>query len=549
VITAEAPDYLPGGFGRLEPDAPDQVLEIADNRSVVDIKVRLWRSAVVSGAVHDSDDAPRRRVPVSLVRFAHDSGRPVVQIAAKTSTDDNGTFTFTGLRPGRYAVMASTRVTSFPATFVERFRTLTTPDAELTRVVVDVGGAPDQFAIRGGGFYQQYAAGLSERYVVARMGERRLAFEATVYPSPLSPATAFDVAAGARVAGLALSIGEGGGESVGGRVVGPDGPLVGVIVRLTPADWAAIGCGKDCDVARAVTAADGSFAWSVIPRGEYVVEAIKVGLSSQNTGSRRPRAVVTADGSSVLLRAGADPSAGEDQMLWARAPVVVGAGPVKLDLQARHGLQVSGEVRFSGTSEVPTPDVVQRMTVTLVPVDAGTALRPRPAQVDRNLRLRQGGLLPGRYVIAVSAPNDRWRPHGIMVDGHNVIDDVLNLDANATAMTVVFRDLPSSVAGVVVDKGAQIARATVGMFPADYRGWLGRGASSRLGRIMIADATGRFQFSWVPPGEYVLIALEEGRRIVLSDEAELARAAADGRRVSVREGDARVETLALSRRK
>ena len=93
------PVYYPGVF------APEEAAPIAvvagEERAGVDIPVRIWTMAKIRGRVTSTDGRARGNVLVTLVR-AFDSSA----VAATSAVAADGSFRFSGVTPGQYALVA-----------------------------------------------------------------------------------------------------------------------------------------------------------------------------------------------------------------------------------------------------------------------------------------------------------------------------------------------------------------------------------------------------------------------------------------------------------
>jgi protocatechuate 3,4-dioxygenase beta subunit len=76
---------------------------------MTDIVVRLTPEASLAGRVLDEDRNPVANVGVRLFRHTHQPGRPLTLPLTFAETDSTGAFRLTGIRPGRYYMVAIPR--------------------------------------------------------------------------------------------------------------------------------------------------------------------------------------------------------------------------------------------------------------------------------------------------------------------------------------------------------------------------------------------------------------------------------------------------------
>lgn len=103
----------------------------------------------------------------------------------------------------------------------------------------------------------------------------------------------------------------------------------------------------------------------------------------------------------------------------------------------------------------------------------------------------------------------------------------------------------TTLAGTVRDAAGQIlADYTVVAFAADSARW---GYQTRFVRSARPDQQGRFTIRALPPGDYLVIALEYVETGQEFDPEQLERWKTQGTRVTLREGESKDVTLTLSR--
>jgi hypothetical protein len=107
--------FLPLAYGAALSGDPGQPIEVRDGAVVEKLKVTLQRAGVISGQLTDDTGEPMSGVDVWAMQEQFFRGRkrmvPVSSSAPHIATDDTGQYRLTGLAPGEYLVMATTRAT------------------------------------------------------------------------------------------------------------------------------------------------------------------------------------------------------------------------------------------------------------------------------------------------------------------------------------------------------------------------------------------------------------------------------------------------------
>jgi hypothetical protein len=169
----------------------------------------------------------------------------------------------------------------------------------------------------------------------------------------------------------------------------------------------------------------------------------------------------------------------------------------------------------------------------MVTPSAGLFLMPARPQGDK---LVMEHVLPGRYrVIPTIGSTPGYYAASIMVGGRNVLGQEVELTSATSSIQVVYRPNPGSVRGTV-DQGEG---ATVLLWP--------EGPDiPEFVPAVVAGSRGEFEFRGVPPGEYVLVALD---RIPPNGGTEtfVRGTVAGGTRVEVQEGGSESVQVPLTR--
>ena len=172
---------------------------------------------------------------------------------------------------------------------------------------------------------------------------------------------------------------------------------------------------------------------------------------------------------------------------------------------------VSGTVSIEGSEKITNPVVVM-----LAPVSGGPPLR---AQAGKDLHFEfSGGLAPGRYRVFLPA-NRAFFLKSITAKGANVSGGQVDLQPNATVqLSLVMTpssDLKLPLQGVALRSGKPQAGAMVLLLPANH-------ATTDLIRRDQSDLDGSFNLSEIPPGDYRLLAIDNGHGLAYRDPKVIA---------------------------
>jgi protocatechuate 3,4-dioxygenase beta subunit len=117
--------------------------------------------------------------------------------------------------------------------------------------------------------------------------------------------------------------------------------------------------------------------------------------------------------------------------------------------------------------------------------------------------------LAGTARIVVSTPDEKWFLKSITVDGSDVADLPFEFGANGRVyedVEVVFSSNGASIAGRVADeRGTAVQHYAVIAFSADRDKWF---AGSRWLKMARADRDGAFRLAALPPGDYLIAAVD-----------------------------------------
>jgi hypothetical protein len=305
---------------------------------------------------------------------------------------------------------------------------------------------------------------------------------------------------------------------VSGIASGPDGPATGLVIQLVPAAAGEVALASDGPAT--VSDRNGRFGFSAVPAGQYLMRA------------------------SVTSHAVAG-STDRDGMLWAEAPVTVGAADVDgVALVLQQGLRISGSVHFDGAQSPPGG---ARSRVLIEPADAmpGLAIPPMPIAVNPNGQFISTGLPRGKYHVRLASAPPGWMVRRTTYNGADVTDTPLDLEiGDAEGVVLTLTDRVSGLRGVVSSRrGPPDPDAAVLVFPSDSQSWTNNGASERRVRSARTSATGQYGIPLLPPGEYYVAAIPDEHAIDWQDVAFLEALSGIATRVRIAEAQQRTHDL------
>ena len=184
-------------------------------------------------------------------------------------------------------------------------------------------------------------------------------------------------------------------------------------------------------------------------------------------------------------------------------------GPLALDSIGQTA--VSGAVSIEGTEKITNPVLVM-----LAPVSGGPPLR---AQTGKDLRFEfHADLAPGRYRVFLPG-NRAFFLKSITAKGADVFGGQVDLQPNSTVQLSLvmapFSNFKLPLKGVALRSGKPQAGAMVLLLPA-------KPATTDLIRRDQSDLDGSFSLSQIPPGDYRLLAIDNGHKLAYRDPKAIA---------------------------
>jgi hypothetical protein len=343
---------------------------------------------------------------------------------------------------------------------------------------------------------------------------------------------------------------------VSGSVTGPEGPVPNIGVRLLPAGLEDFATELGFESAVTLTDTGGAFTFLGVPSGAYTVKVLKTPRPAAPAGAPAGSIMVTTGsggvtfGTSMIVPGGAAPlPLPTEPTLWGTAPLAVGNTHIAgVSITLRTGVRVTGRIEFDGARQQPTPDQLQRMSVTLQPLDPRSGGVVTPGRVTADLQFRTMDFPPGRYLVSAGGLGTDWTLKSAMFGGRDIADEPLEIAGEEiSGVVLVFTDRQAQLAGTVRNAQNQgDPDADVVVFPANHQ--LSKDVvNPRRTRSVRTTRTGSYTLSSLPPGDYYVVAVSSTTTRDWQDPKFLEAAAPLATRITILDGDRKTQDLRTSR--
>jgi hypothetical protein len=498
-VTAAKSGFVDGAFGQRRSLRTGSPVELVDAQQATNVDVKLARGGVVTGRVLDEEGEPLARAIVTVLRQQYVRGEKQLTPAGGGQTDDRGQYRIFGLPAGDYYVSARA------GGIEEILQQAIEGTMAVDHLVESTGYAPTYYpgVITAGDATKLKLAGSQELtgmdfqvqvVPLARVRGTVAGGSATIslIPEDGGPLGAAASAISA-VTGSVLGFGI---ERPGGRGGGRGGILGGGL--------------------RAFAREDGTFSIPNVVPGKYTIIARIDGGSGAG-----PRMAVQ----SLLV------SGQEVNVALTPAPGVQLGGTVTLEAS---GTQLPQG--FRGFRIVPSPLGSTSGFAAGRGGGRGGATEP----TDQG-QFTISDVMPGVYVLRATAPRG-WTMKAIYVDGRDITDMPLEVKSdNIGSLNVIFTDKISSVTGAVRDgRGNGIGNVSVIAFPSDQKLWVPQSRHILTART---DSAGTYRLAAVPPGDYLIVAVEDVDQGEWFDPEFLDQIKDDATKIKVGEGEQKTQDL------
>jgi hypothetical protein len=501
-LNATAPGYTGGSYGQPQPSSSGQPLTLADGERVTDAKIRLWKTAVLTGTVLDDAGEPAVGIDVRAYRRVATGGRVRFAQEGNAMTDDRGVYRISSLTPGQFIVAVPQIQSTMPMVLLDSMlQSLTAASPVGAGMIAELmSSGPTMRGSSGVRVGDSMLASDNGAAVLAGDG-RVLAYQTIFFPSAstASQATTITLRSGEERSDADVQLRVVPTARVSGIVTTPTGPAGMTSVRLIPVT-ASDSNGLDLDVGNTTTRADGTFTFLGIPPGQYLARVFKP--------ARQPIPPELASNPMVQMALGG--SGGASVALYGDAPITVSGTDVSdLTVVLLPGVKLSGRFEFVGASAPPTPQQLRAATITAQSSDARRIGGPPNQTPNDQGEFTLSGFPAGTYVMAASVPGATWIVKSILADGRNVTREPLEVkDADIGGIVVTFTDRIGQMSGTVHGPtGAALAPgATVFLVPSDYRDWIGTSDGRAIRTAPIVK--GAYTIGGLLAGDYLMAAID-----------------------------------------
>jgi uncharacterized protein (DUF2141 family) len=487
-VSASKAGYIAMNYGARRPSRPGQPFALANGERARGIDLMLPRGSVVTGHVFDEDGEPMVGAQVRVMRFQFVQGEKRLVPAGAETSDDRGAFRVYGLQPGTYYVAATSTQNSGTFTYTQRGQ---------------AGGAVVISALVDGldpGGSQPSSTG----------------FAPTYYPGVTSVADALPISVGlqAEAGNVDFILQLVPTARVTGTVMGADGsPAQGSSVTLSPDDSTNSARYLGANYGSGVRQ-DGSFIIMNVPPGRYVAFA-----RGQNRRQQEP-----LFGMQNVSVNGADVTG----VALTLTPGQTVSGTLSVDAGSSSGGNLTRiRVSLASLSSLPIPTP----PASGVLVDGSFSLTP---------------VVAGNYLVRVSGLPQNFALKSADYGGRDVADLPLEVRAgqNISGVDVVISDRVTELSGTVPAGDGQLeSDYTVVAFSADPYDWRPQSRYIQVGR---PDVNSQFRIRGLPPGDYLVVALDDVENGEWFDPAVLELARRSAIRLSLSDGDTKTLELPLS---
>lgn len=464
-VTADRAGYLRGAFGQRRPSGAAATIALIDGQWVAGAEVAMWRPAVISGSVRDDRNDPVVGLTVRAYRRDEQPGHTTLREVAHAMTDDTGTYRLSGLVPGAHVIGLSHQRLTLPIVDPAADTVAATETAE--PLLLDISIAP------------QYYPGADS----------------------LAAAVTVRVDAGREMTGIGFMVPVRPPLTISGRLDPasvPQETLTSVRMLLTtPRDARVSEAPGHRMLAETVPNPDGRFEFTMVPPGDYTIEAVIEGGWAHEA--------VTLTNNDIT-------------------DIVMAVRPaIEVEGQGRAGLQLHFEPLF----EAPG---VKEVT----------------ARIEADGHFRTGPTLsPGRYQVRVSGLPQGQVLLRVVSGGTDVADAGLDLSMGfgPTDVAVELTSRVATLGGTVRGSGAfGDPSATVLLFPDSPAG-----VSTRRLRSVRVRTNGTFFLPNLLPGRYRIVAIDEADAEGWMAQDRLRSLRTRGMLVDLRDGEAKVVELRRQR--
>ena len=529
--------YIPAQFGAARPGGAGSAIALGAGEKR-QVSITLHKGVVLAGTLRDPSGTPMGGVAVAAIDVRARPVNTITPAPESVVTDDRGMFRFYGLPASEYVVAAAPAAggtgvigSRSPAELDALFALLTDRQSR-ARAAGDPGPpAPAALPI---GFAAIYFPGTpmfgEASRIRAAAGDEKAALNFTVTHVPVA--------------------------SIAGTVTGDTPNLTSVVLAIIPDAPRLSNMPGTLGITSTPPDADGAFTYGNLAPGRYRIVA-RARRSGGDPGG--PPAANARAG----MGAGAPPAGVKlepvGDMVYAAADVDVrGQNVTGVSLVLQPAGFIAGRIVFDA-EKAQIPDDFTEFRVQMQQV-GGTGLASQgstrvgnaittvlPVNVKDDGTFLITGLGPTPYHVVVTPPAalaSTWKVRSAMVDGRDLLDT--NFDgtyAQIKDVRVTLSDKRTELSGLLQSASGQpVSEYYVVAFSTDRANWK---AGSRRTASVRPATNGRFVLPDLPAGEYFIAAFTDLDPIDLADPEFLAQVAGAGVKVSLGEGEKKVQDLRI----
>jgi hypothetical protein len=454
--------FVSAEYGARGPSKPGKPVMLGSGQELKDLVIRLTPHGVVAGRIVDQDGEPVPSVMVQLLTLQYSAGKKQPVTAGSATTNDLGEYRAFGLAPGRYYISASMSLTAVAAS-----------------MSVDRSAEPQP----------------DEDYV------------ATYYPGVTDSAAAamVDVAAGAQVRGIDMTLAKRHTARIKGRV---SAPAPASLLMLAP---------------RSLLGALSLRMVRVDPKGEFEVRGLPPGAYSLS-GS------VQQSGKTFSATMPIDIGQGDiEGLTFSIGPGVTVAGRLQVDAETKADLS-RVRVRLQ-PHEMGMGAVMGAMSAVL----SGGGIGADSGKLGDDLSFRLPDISADRYDVTVTGLPDGFYVKAARSGDNDVLLSGLDVKgASPEPVEIVISPRAGQVSGSVQNPNTQqpAAQATVALVPQENE----RIEQAAYYHQADSGQDGHFNFRNLPPGKYKVFAWEDVESGAWMDPDFIRPVADKGVSVTVEEG-------------
>ncbi len=527
-VTARKAAYLAAPYGTTRPGRTGTAIALAAAQRV-SIRITMFKGAALAGVLRDSAGLPVAGVDVRMVEVRSLAALDDAPAVMATS-NDLGEYRFYGLLPGEYLVAA------LPGASGE----INAPSP------MDMDATLAALANRT----RSTGTVSPTTQPVPAPPVRPIGYAPVFYPGTphVSDAARLRIAAGEQRAGIDFEIKPVPVAAIDGVVSGDVADLAAAQVSLIPAGPRINTTFSSASLAGKPMDAQGRFRYANLTPGRYRLVARarrgEVNATATPTLVNTTGAQGGGRGGGTPAPEASRPSVTGDYLYGFADLDVRGTDVAGVSLSLQLGGVISGRIVFDGATAKPADITSSRLrlfsdyggwSVSSGGITMGSALVNQSipsVKPDGTFEIR--GIAPGRFTLSADLPADAkgWSLRSARAGNRDLLDDFIEMvpGMEIPNVTLTFTDTPTELSGTLHSASGQpTTDYYVLLMPEDRTLW-----RTKSRRIVSArpSTNGRFVFTNVPAGSYLLAALTDLDALDLLDVSFLEQIAPAGVKVS-----------------